>query len=109
MIVRGHRVYRGEQTAGRRLPAVLLFILVFFLLAGLMAFSLLPQYLVYHRDGVEMIVPMLEESGEGYSITGTVGPQPYAGEVHAAVEVREPDSSYVAMGSTRGLDYLMAY
>ena len=74
MINRGHRVYRGRQTAGSRLPSVLLFILVFLLLAALMTFSLLPQYLVYHRDGVEMVVPMLEESGQAYTITAVAKP-----------------------------------
>ena len=90
MISRGHRVYRGRQTAGSRLPSVLLFILVFLLLAALMAFSLLPQYLVYHRDGVEMVVPMLEESGEPYTVEAVARPAPYAGGAVSAVEITAP-------------------
>ena len=109
MIVRGHRVYRGAQSAGSRLPSVLLFIVVFVILAGLMAFPLLPQYLVYHRDGVEMVVPMLEESGQGYTVEAVSGPEAYGGEVHAAVQVTEPDYSYVDLAQTRGMNYLMAY
>ena len=109
MIVRGHRVYRGAPSAGSRLPSVLLFIVVFVLLAGLMAFSLLPQYLVYHRDQVEMVVPMLEESGQGYTVEAVSGPEAYGGEAHAAVKVTEPDYSYVDLAQTRGMNYLMAY
>ena len=109
MISRGHRVYRGRQTAGSRLPSVLLFIFVFLLLAGLAAFSLLPQYLVYHRDGVDMIVPMLEEDGKGYTVVGTTGPQPYPETVHASVEVAAPDYSMVSLADGRALKYLQAY
>ena len=109
MIYRGHKVYRGRRAAGSRLPAVLLFIFVLLALMGLMAFSLLPQYLVYHRDGVEMVVPMLEESGEGYSITGVSGPEPYGLPVSANIQVTAPDYSYVNMADGRGLNYLQAY
>ena len=109
MISRGHRVYRGAQSAGSRLPSVLLFLLVFLLLAALMAFSLLPEYLVYHRDGVEMVVPMLEESGQPYIITAVSGPQPYGAPVISSVQVSAPDYSMVDMAETRGLSYLQAY
>jgi len=109
MISRGHRVYRGRQTAGSRLPSVLLFIFVFLLLAGLAAFSLLPQYLVYHRDGVDMIVPMLEEDGKGYTVVGTTGPQPYPEPVTANVQVAAPDYSLVSLADGRALNYLQAY
>ena len=109
MISRGHRVYRGAQSAGSRLPSVLLFLFVFFLLAAMMAFSLLPQYLVYHRDGVEMVVPMLEESGEPYTITAVSGPQPYGSPVNASVQVAAPDYSIVNMVDSRNLGYLQAY
>ena len=109
MISKGHRVYRGRQTAGSRLPSVLLFILVFLLLAGLAAFSLLPQYLVYHRDGVDMIVPMLEEDGRGYTVVGTTGPQPFGEPVSASVQVAAPDYSVVSLADGRGLNYLQAY
>ncbi len=109
MIVKGHRVYRGAQGAGSRLPGVLLFIVVFLFLAGLMAFSLLPQYLVYHREGVEMIVPMLEEDGQGYSVVGIDGPEPYGSEVHAEVRVAEPDYSYVNLTNLNGMNYLNGY
>ncbi len=109
MISRGHRVYRGRQTAGSRLPSVLLFILVFLLLAALMAFSLLPQYLVYHRDGVEMVVPMLEESGQGYTITAVAGPEPYPGQVSANVQIAPPDYSYINMADGRALNYMQCY
>ena len=109
MISRGHRVYRGAQSGASRLPAVLLFIFVFLLLAALMAFSLLPQYLVYHRNGVEMVVPMLEESGEPYTITAITGPEPYGSVVTSSVQVSSPDYSYVDMANSRSLDYLQAY
>ena len=109
MISRGHRVYRGAQSAGSRLPSVLLFIFVFLLLAALTAFSLLPQYLVYHRDGVEMVVPMLEESGEPYTITAQSGPEPYGAPVNSSVQVAAPDYSIVDMAETRNLSYLQAY
>ena len=29
---------------------------------------MLPQYLVYHRNSVEMVVPMLEEDGQPYTV-----------------------------------------
>ena len=64
MIVKGHRVYRGHRSAGHSGLPVLLTILVLILLALLLTFSLLPEYVVYHRDGVEMVVPMLQESGQ---------------------------------------------
>ena len=60
MIVKGHRVYRGRRGAGRSGSPVLLTILVLVILGLLLAFSLLPEYVVYHRDGVEMVVPMLQ-------------------------------------------------
>ena len=109
MISRGHRVYRGRQSAGTRLPSVLLFILVFLLLAGLAAFSLLPQYLVYHRDGVEMVVPMLEESGLPYTVEALGGPEPYPGQANASVQISAPDYSYVELADGKGLGYLQAY
>ncbi len=109
MISRGHRVYRGQQIRGSRLPAVLLFIFVFLLLAALTAFSLLPQYLVYHRDGVEMVVPMLEESGQPYTITAISGPEPYGSAVSASIQISAPDYSYVNLADGKGLDYLQAY
>ena len=109
MISRGHRVYRGSQSAGSRLPAVLLFIFVFLLLAALMAFSLLPEYLVYHRDKVEMVVPMLEESGQPYTITAVAGPGPYGSPVNSSIQVAAPDYSVVDMAETRSLGYLQAY
>ena len=64
MIVKGHRVYRGHRSVGHSGLPVLLTILVLILLALLLTFSLLPEYVVYHRDGVEMVVPMLQESGQ---------------------------------------------
>ena len=109
MISRGHRVYRGRQTAGSSLPSVLLFLLVFLLLAGLAAFSLLPQYLVYHRDGVEMVVPMLEESGQAYTVEAVSGPEPYPGQVNASVQIAAPDYSYLDLADGKGLNYLQAY
>ena len=68
MIVKGHRVYRGRRGAGRSGSPVLLTILVLVFLGLLLAFSLLPEYVVYHRDGVEMVVPMLQEDGKGYTV-----------------------------------------
>ena len=109
MIVKGHRVYRGHRAANTRLPSVLLFVVVALLLVWLGAFSLLPQYLVYHRDHVEMVVPMLEESGQGYTITGVEGPQPYPNQVSASLQVVEPDYADVNMASISGLGYLNGY
>ena len=109
MISRGHRVYRGSQSAGARAPAILLFIFVFLLLAALMAFSLLPEYLVYHRDGVEMVVPYLEESGQPYTITAVAGPGPYGSPVNSSVQVSPPDYSVVDLAETRNLGYFQAY
>lgn len=109
MIVKGHRVYRGRRGAGRSGTPLLLTIVVLLLLALLLAFSLLPQYLVYHRDGVEMVVPMLQESGEGYTVEGVSAPAPYAGDATASVQVAEPDYSYVSLADGRGLQYLNGY
>lgn len=106
---RGHKVYRGRRAAGSRLPAVLLFLAVFIALLGLTAFSMLPQYLVYHRDGVEMVVPILEESGQGYTVTGAAGPQPYGQPVSASIQVTAPDYTNVDMADGRSLTYLQAY
>lgn len=106
---RGHKVYRGRRPAGSRLPAVLLFLAVFLALLGLAAFSLLPQYIVYHRDGVEMVVPILEESGRGYTVTAITPPQPYGQPVSASIQVTAPDYSNVDMADGRTLTYLQAY
>lgn len=109
MINRGHRVYRGASVGGGDLPRVLLFLLVFLVLAGLLAFSLLPQYLVYHREGVEMIVPMLEEDGKGYTIEATTGPAPFAGDASASVQVAAPDYSNVNVANVSGMSYVNGY
>ena len=109
MIVRGHRVYRGSRAASTRLPTVLLFLAVLLLLLLLGAFSLLPQYLVYHRESVEMVVPMLEESGEPYTVEAISGPAPYAGDVISSVQITEPDYSYVDMADLAGMNYLRCY
>ena len=106
MIVKGHRVYRGHRAANTRLPAVLLFLLVLLALVWLTAFSLLPQYLVYHRDHVEMVVPMLEESGQPYTVESVAPPAPYPGGALASVEITEPDYSLVNMTSLGGMNYL---
>lgn len=109
MIVRGRRVYRGHRAASTRAPAVLLFVIVFVLLVLLLAFSLLPQYLVYYRDGVDMVVPFLEESGEGYKLTGVTGPEPYPGVVSADYQVSQPDYSSLEFSAGQGLNYLQGY
>ena len=109
MIVRGHRVYRGARAASTRLPSILLFVLVFLLLAGLALFSLMPQYLVYHRQSVEMVVPMLEESGEPYTVTAVTMPGPFRGDTVSTFQVTEPDYSLVNMASVNGLGYMRGY
>ena len=109
MIVRGHRVYRGSRSASTRLPSILLFILVAFLLIALAVFSLLPQYLVYHRQSVEMVVPMLEESGQPYTVTAVTMPGPYAGNAVSGFQVTEPDYSLVDLSNVRGLGYMRGY
>ena len=109
MIVKGHRVYRGHRSAGRSGAPVLLTVLVLVLIALLLAFSLLPEYVVYHRDGVEMVVPMLQESGKGYTVESVAAPAPYAGTVNASIEVAEPDYSRVSLADTASLQYLTGY
>ena len=109
MIVKGHRVYRGHRSAGRSGAPALLTVIVLLLIALLLAFSLLPEYVVYHRDGVEMVVPMLQESGEGYTVESVAAPAPYAGTVNASVEVAEPDYTNVSLADTAGLKYLNGY
>ena len=109
MIVRGHRVYRGSRSANTRLPAVLLFVLVGILLLGLALFSLLPQYLVYHRQSVEMVVPMLEESGQPYTVTAVTMPGPFAGNRTSSFQVTEPDYSLVDLSNVRGMNYMRGY
>ncbi len=109
MIVKGHRVYRGHRAANTRLPSVLLFVAVLLALVWLGAFSLLPQYLVYHRDHVEMVVPMLEESGEPYTVEAVARPAPYAGGAVSAVEVTAPDYSLVDLTNLSGMNYLRGY
>ena len=109
MIVKGHRVYRGRRGAGRSGSPVLLTILVLVLLGLLLAFSLLPEYVVYHRDGVEMVVPMLQEDGQGYTVEGISAPVPYTGDASAAIQVAEPDYTNVSLASSAGLQYLTGY
>jgi len=109
MIVRGHRVYRGARAANTRLPAVLLFVAAAVLLIALGLFSLLPQYLVYHRQSVEMVVPMLEESGDPYTVTAVSLPGPYAGNAASQFQVTEPDYSLVDMSNVHGLGYLRGF
>ena len=109
MIVKGHRVYRGRRGAGRSGSPVLLTILVLVLLGLLLAFSLLPEYVVYHRDGVEMVVPMLQEDGKGYTVEGISAPVPYTGDASATIQVAEPDYTNVSLASSAGLQYLTGY
>jgi hypothetical protein len=109
MIVRGHRVYRGAQTGGGRAGRILLFLLVLLILLGLAAFSLLPQYLVYHRQSVAMVIPMLEESGEPYTIQPVAQPAPYPGGAASQMAIAAPDYSVVEMATVSGMNYLRAY
>ena len=109
MIVKGHRVYRGHRSAGHSGLPVLLTILVLILLALLLTFSLLPEYVVYHRDGVEMVVPMLQESGQGYTVEGISAPAPYAGDASATIQVAEPDYTNISLAGSAGLEYLNGY
>ncbi|MBR6209254.1 MAG: hypothetical protein IKQ69_09680 [Oscillospiraceae bacterium] len=109
MIVRGHRVYRGHRGGHSHLSAVLLTVFFLVLLALLTAFSMLPEYLVYHRDSVEMVVPMLEENGQPYTVESVAPPQPYAGAVLSSVQVTEPDYRDVDMANIRGINYLRCY
>ena len=104
MIVKGHRVYRGHRSAGHSGLPVLLTILVLILLALLLTFSLLPEYVVYHRDGVEMVVPMLQESGQGYTVEGISAPAPYAGDASATIQVAEPDYTPISLAGSAGLE-----
>lgn len=109
MIVKGHRVYRGHRGASRSGAPVLLTILVLTLIALLLTFSLLPEYVVYYRDGIEMVVPMLQESGEGYTVESVSAPAPYAGDAGASIQVAEPDYTNVSLASAAGLEYLNGY
>ena len=109
MIVKGHRVYRGHRSAGKSGAPVLLTIVVLLLIALLLAFSLLPEYVVYHRDSVEMVVPMLQESGEGYTVESLPAPAPYGGSAMASIEVAEPDYSRISLAQTATLQYLNGY
>ena len=109
MIVRGHRVYRGHRGGHSHLSSVLLTVFFLVLLALLTAFSMLPEYLVYHRDSVEMVVPMLEENGQPYTVESVAPPQPYAGTVLSSVQVTEPDYRDVDMANIRGINYLRCY
>ena len=95
MIVKGHRVYRGHRSAGHSGLPVLLTILVLILLALLLTFSLLPEYVVYHRDGVEMVVPMLQESGQGYTVEGISARAPYAGDASSAFQGAETGYTHI--------------
>ena len=88
---------------------MLLTILVLVILGLLLAFSLLPEYVVYHRDGVEMVVPMLQEDGKGYTVEGISAPVPYTGDASAAIQVAEPDYTNVSLASSAGLQYLTGY
>ena len=109
MFVKGHRVYRGHRGASRSGSPILLTILVLLLIALLLAFSLLPEYVVYHPDGVEMVVPMLQESGEGYTVEPAEAPGAYTGDATATIQVAEPDYSLVSLADTSGLQYLNGY
>ena len=109
MLVKGRRVYRGHRAASTRAPAIILFVVVLLLLVFLLSFSLLPQYLVYYRDGVNMVVPMLQDSGEGYKLTAATPPQPYPGIVSADYQVAQPDYSTLDFGAGAGLHYLQGY
>ncbi len=84
----------------------MLFLLVLFALAWILAFSLMPQYLVFHKDGVEMVVPSLQENGLGYQVTEKTPPAAYVGDASASVQIAAPDYTDVALGSAAGLDYL---
>lgn len=109
MIVKGHRVYRGRRSAGRSSLPFWLTVLVLLIIAFLLSFSLLPQYLVYHRDSVEMVVPMLSETGEAYTVTAVEQPTAYSGDATASVSVAAPDYSLVSLADGKGLQYLDAY
>ena len=102
---RGHRTRRGLGA----LPAIFLSLIALILLAAIAVFSLLPQYLVYYPDGVELVVPFMQESGEGFRLEAISHPAPYAGNAEAYFEVSEPDYSLINYGSIAGLDYLQAY
>lgn len=99
-------MYRGHRPANHRVGAVVLFLLVLFALAWILAFSLMPQYLVFHKDGVEMVVPSLQENGLGYQVTEKTPPAAYVGDASASVQIAAPDYTDVALGSAAGLDYL---
>lgn len=109
MIVRGHRVYRGHRSGSSHLSAVLLTVLALVFLGLLAAFSLLPEYLVYHRDSVEMVVPLLEESGQPYTVESATPPQPYSGNASSSVQITEPVYTDVDMVNLRGMGYIRCY
>jgi len=94
------------MTTSSRSGAVLLFVVALLLLVLLAAFALLPQYVVFSPDGIDMVVPSLQEDGKGYSLEGTTGPQPYSGLVSTSVEIAPPDYSLVDYGSASGLNYM---
>lgn len=101
-----NRVYRGHMTTSSRSGTVLLFVVVLILLALLAAFALLPQYVVFSPDGIDMVVPSLQEDGKAYSLEGTTAPQPYSGLVSTTVEIAPPDYSLVKYGTSSGLNYM---
>ena len=111
MILGRNRTYRGHRTRKGfgALPSILLSLIALIILAAIAAFSLLPQYLVYYPDGVELVVPSMQESGEGFKLDPVAHPVPYAGSAEAYFEVSEPDYSLINYGSIAGLDYLQAY
>ena len=101
-----NRVYKGHTAATGHGGAILLFLLALLAIAALAAFSLLPEYLVYYPDGVEMIVPSLREDGKGFTLEGVSAPQPYAGDAAAQLQISAPDYSMVNLGSDQGLGYM---
>lgn len=106
-MVFGRKTYRGHRTgSGGWLTGILLFLIVFLMLAAAAAFFLMPQYLVFHKETVEMHVPALQEDGRAYTIQADPGPQPYAGAAEAYITVSPPDYSEVNLGSAKGLNYM---
>ena len=103
-------VYRGQRFGNSRLPAVLLFVAVFLLLAFVVLFFTLPGYLVYTRDEVHLNLPFLRGETAKPEETGTEPEETLTiEEAVAEIEVKSPDYSHLALANDgEGLEIIQS-
>lgn len=103
---RPRTVYRGKRKY-RVVIATVLCVLLVLILAGVWLFNYMQKYIVYDKDGLEVVLPFMQTEAPQDGQPAAASPD-VSGQVDAQVVVDDPDLSGVELGAGEGVGSLKA-